>query len=68
MAIASAFELEYHLILAAELAIIQRSTSVQLESQVKEIKRMLAGLISRVRLEESPRPAQPTNSPPTTDH
>ncbi len=52
IAIASAFELEYHLILAAELGVIQRSTYLELEAQVKEIKRMLTGLIARVRLDD----------------
>lgn len=53
IAVASAFELEYHLTLAAELGIIQRSTSLELHARVKEIKRMLTGLIRRVRTGES---------------
>ena len=55
MAIASAFELEYHLILAADLAVIQRSTYVALHAEVKEVKRMLVGLIRRVRAGPAPR-------------
>jgi four helix bundle protein len=49
MAMASASELEYHLLLAAELGMLPRSTYLQLETQVKEIKRMLTSLIRRVR-------------------
>jgi four helix bundle protein len=67
IAIASAFELEYHLILAAELGIISRSTFIELESQTKEVKRMLAGLIGRVRLEDSPRSTRRSDGSLKTD-
>ena len=53
MAMASASELEYHLLLAAELGILQRSAYEQLESQVKEVKRMLTSLIKRIRSDEA---------------
>ena len=43
MGLASAFELEYHLILAAELGIIQRSIFLQLEAEVKEVSECLWG-------------------------
>jgi four helix bundle protein len=52
MAMASAFELEYHLILAAELGVLQRSVCVDLYARVKELKRMLGALIKRVRAGE----------------
>ncbi len=48
IAVASAFELEYHLILAAELSLLQREASAELLARVKEIKRMLTVLIQRV--------------------
>ena len=48
IAMASAFELGYHLILAAELGVLPRATSIELLSRVKEIKRMLTVLIQRV--------------------
>ena len=54
IALASAFELEYHLILATELGIIQRSVSVSLLDEVKQIKRMLTSLVERVRADEPP--------------
>ena len=47
---ASASELEYHVILAADLGLLQRSTFGELEGSTKEVKRMLASLIRRVRL------------------
>ena len=49
MAMASAFELEYHRILAAELNVLSRSTCLELHGRVKEVKRMLGALINRVR-------------------
>lgn len=39
MAMASAFELEYHLILTAELGVLHRSICVGLHARVKEVKR-----------------------------
>ncbi len=56
IAMASAFELEYHLILAAELNVIQRSVAVDLQARVKDVKRMLGALIKRVR--EMPKAGQ----------
>ena len=49
MAMASASELEYHLILAADLGVLQRSTFEDLVTRTKEVKRMLTSLIQRVR-------------------
>ena len=79
MALASAFELDYHLILAAELGVIQQSTFLEFESEVKQIKKMLVTLIDRVRTRTSPVPSRPSapvrgslpptnDQPPTTDN
>ena len=48
VAVGSAGELEYHLLLAADLMFLKRDESKQLELQVTEVKRMLTGLIRRV--------------------
>ena len=53
MGMASASELEYLLLLAQELGMLPRRVYEQLESQVKEIKRMLTSLIQRVRSDET---------------
>jgi len=53
MAMASASELEYHLLLAAELGMLPRHAYAELESQVKEVKRMLTSLIQRIRADET---------------
>ena len=63
MARASASELEYHLLLAAELGMLPRNVYLELESQVKEVKRMLAALIQRVRADAA---ANPKNTPALT--
>jgi four helix bundle protein len=49
MAMASASELEYLLLLATELGMLSANTYAVLETQVKEAKRMLTSLIQRVR-------------------
>ena len=49
MAMASASELEYLLLLTTELGMLSPRAYAALESQVKEVKRMLTSLIQRVR-------------------
>lgn len=49
MAMASASELEYLLLLTTELGMLPPHTYAVLESQVKEVKRMLTSLIQRIR-------------------
>ena len=49
MALASAFELEYHLILAMDLGILRQAAALALMDEVKQVKRMLTALIDRVR-------------------
>lgn len=49
IAFGSASELEYHLILAADLCLLERERYESLDVGVREVKRMLSGLIRRVR-------------------
>lgn len=56
VAIGSANELDYHLLLAKDLTFIDESAHAQLAAQVGEVKRMLAGLITRVRRRATPPP------------
>ena len=51
IAFGSANELEYHLLLARDLQIIDSKLHQQLADQVLETKRMLASLLSKVRSE-----------------
>jgi len=51
IAFGSANELEYHLLLARDLQILDSRQHQQLENQVLEVKRMLASLLSKVRSE-----------------
>jgi four helix bundle protein len=53
IAMASANELEYHLLLAADLELVTGATHVSLEDDLKQVKRMLAVLIHRVRGDDS---------------
>ena len=48
IALGSASELEYHLLLARDLGLIPAATYARLSSGVVEIKRMLAGLIGKL--------------------
>ena len=49
----SASELEYHLILARDLAFLAQDDHASLTAQVQEVKKMLAGLIKRVEAERT---------------
>jgi len=49
IAIGSASELEYHVLLARDLELLSLATYGELENQVTEVKRMLAGLIQKVK-------------------
>ena len=48
IAIGSASEIEYHLMLTRDLNLLNKSDYTRLESQVIEIKRMLASFIKRL--------------------
>jgi four helix bundle protein len=49
IALKSAIELEYHLLLAHDLGFLPRKRYEQLRSSTQEVKRMLTGLIKRIR-------------------
>jgi|SRR5882724_10626500 len=48
IALGSASELEYHLLMAADLGILDQDSYGPLERSVTDVKRMLAGLIRRL--------------------
>jgi four helix bundle protein len=45
----SAYEVEYHALLAKDLGLMNSETYARLEAQIVEVKRMLAGLLLKVR-------------------
>src|SRR5688572_7765678 len=49
IALGSASELEYHLLLAADLQLLDRETHTRLNSAVVQVKRMMAGLLRTLR-------------------
>jgi four helix bundle protein len=49
IAMGSAYELEYHALLAKDLGLIDKGGYDQLEAQIVEVKRMLAALLLKVR-------------------
>jgi four helix bundle protein len=66
IAVASAFEVTYHLQLAADLGMRSKSDYARLDARTDLVTRMLSSLLSRVRhnadLRERKRPSKPTNS------
>jgi four helix bundle protein len=53
-AINSSRELEYHMIIGREFDVISNHDSLTLRSQIVEVRKMLHGLIKRLRDDESP--------------
>jgi four helix bundle protein len=51
IAMGSASELEYHLLLARDLNLIEAQVHEELSQQATELKRMLAGLLQKLRAE-----------------
>ena len=49
IALGSASELEYHLILAGDLSLVDSKTNPRLIGSVSEVKRMLTGLLRRLK-------------------
>ena len=49
----SASELEYHLLLSKDLNYLKEETHGKVQSQVEEVKRMLASLIRKVDSEQA---------------
>lgn len=54
IATGSAYELEYHILLAHDLKFLDANIHQQLENQVMEIKRMLSGLIRHLETTRHP--------------
>jgi four helix bundle protein len=48
MAMGSASELEYHLLLSRDLRFLEKDDHDRTQAQVVEVKRMLAGLIRKI--------------------
>jgi len=55
IALSSAIELEYHLLLSHDLTYLEQARYERLRSQVQEIKRMLTGFLRTVRTREMKR-------------
>ena len=53
VALGSASELEYHLLLAKDLHLIEVTSHQEMDRKVVEVKRMLTGLMDRVRPEHN---------------
>ncbi len=53
IAMGSASELEYHLLLAHDLSLLKTVAYEELDAAVVEIKRMLASLIKRIRIQHT---------------
>ncbi len=49
LALASAHELHYHLMLASELGLLPSASFARLEARTEQVKKMLTGLLRRVR-------------------
>jgi four helix bundle protein len=56
--IASAMELEYHLLLARDLELIPLSAYAKLDARNTQVRQMLIGLLKRVREQRKPLPRQ----------
>ena len=65
MAVASANEVLYHLLLARDLGMLQSAAFARLEARGEQVKKMLVGLLRHVRTAPT-RPSQ-TSSPPSAN-
>jgi four helix bundle protein len=72
IAVASSFELTYHLQLAADLGMISKSDYARLDARTEVVMRMLSSLLSKVRhsadLRERKRPSKYTKLPDPTNN
>jgi four helix bundle protein len=57
LAVASANEVQYHLILARDLGMLPNVEFARLEARADQVKKMLVGLLRRVRVDGSRPPA-----------
>jgi four helix bundle protein len=51
----SASELDYHLVLATDLAFIEKRQYIDLDSKLSEVRRMLTGLLEKIDSGERPK-------------
>ena len=56
MSVGSAYEVEYHALLARDLHILEPSTYESLQGQIIEVKQMLAGLYVKVKADSHSNP------------
>jgi four helix bundle protein len=66
IALASAFELSYHLQLAADLGMISQSEYARLDARTDQVRRMLSSLVSKVK-QASDAPRAVREKPTTND-
>ncbi|CAN5775859.1 four helix bundle protein [soil metagenome] len=52
-------EVEYHLLLARDLGFLSAGEHCRLGGQIEDVRRMLSGLMARVRLRSPVRPSRP---------
>jgi four helix bundle protein len=62
-ALSSASELEYHLIIARDLSLVRQTDFVSLVTQVIEVRRMIHGLLNRMKSNDEPTPPTEKKSP-----
>lgn len=70
IAMASAHELQYHLILGRDLGVLPSAAFAKLEARTEQVKRMLTGLLKRVRADadrREQRPSRAASVPSTVD-
>jgi four helix bundle protein len=71
IAVASSFELAYHLQLASDLSMLSKSDFARLDARTEQVKRMLSSLLSKVRQNANPterKPAPEERKQSTDDH
>jgi four helix bundle protein len=64
IAVASSFELAYHLQLAADLEMLSKSDFARLDARTEQVKRMLSSLLVKVRLNADLRERKRPRKPP----
>ena len=72
IAVASSFELAYHLQLATDLEMISKSDFARLDARTEQVKRMLSSLLVKVRqnadVQERKRAPKPIDAHPTSEN
>ena len=65
IALGSAAEAHYHLLVARDLGLLENATYDQLATRITEIRRMLVGLLKRVKLANAPPSPPPVPTAPS---